>query len=58
MIHPGRMKEVYDEHKQFLNALYDRDAARAEESVREHYESTLQWLVDFLKINDKEKEKK
>lgn len=58
MIYPGRMKEVYEEHKQFLDALYDRDAEKAEESVRKHYESTLQWLVDFLKINDTDKEKK
>jgi len=52
------MIEVYEEHKRFLDALYDRDDARAEESVREHYESTLQWLVEFLKVNDTEKEKK
>jgi DNA-binding GntR family transcriptional regulator len=58
MVYPGRMKEVYEEHKRFLDALYNRDANEAEKSVREHYESTLQWLVDFLKIIDREKEEK
>lgn len=49
MIYPGRMKDVYEEHKRFLDSLYTRDAEEAEECVRKHYESTLQWLVENLK---------
>ena len=56
MIHPGRMKEVHKEHEDFLNALYDRDAKKAEESVRKHYESTLQWLVEFFNSPEGKKE--
>ena len=48
MIQPGRMKEVYEEHQQFLNALYDRDANKAEQCVREHYENTLRWLSNYF----------
>jgi DNA-binding GntR family transcriptional regulator len=55
MIYPGRMKDVYEEHKRFLDALFTRNAEEAEESVRKHYESTLQWLVENLK-NDTNKD--
>ena len=53
MIHPGRMKEVYEEHASFLAALKAKDAAEAENCVRAHYESTLIWLVRLLKEETK-----
>jgi DNA-binding GntR family transcriptional regulator len=56
MIHPGRMIEVHKEHEEFLTALYERDAKKAEESVRKHYESTLQWLVEFFKSSEEKRE--
>ncbi len=49
MIHPGRMIEVYEEHACFLAALKSKDAEEAEKCVRDHYESTLIWLVRLLK---------
>lgn len=52
MILPGRMKEVYIEHKALLDALKRRDAEDAERCVRRHYESTLQWLVRLLEEHD------
>lgn len=48
MIHPGRMKEVYEEHQNFLKAMYARDADQAEECVRDHYERTLKWLEEYF----------
>jgi len=48
MILPGRMKEVYEEHACFLNALREKDAEKAEMCVRKHYANTLTWLVKLL----------
>jgi len=48
MIQPGRMKEVYEEHKEFLVALKNRNPEKAEDCVREHYESTLRWLDNYF----------
>jgi len=56
MIQPGRMKEVYDEHEAFLDALTERDAEKAEQCVRDHYENTLRWLSKFL-LKDKKRKK-
>lgn len=49
VIQPGRMKEVAEEHDQFLDALKKHDPELAEQSVRDHYQSTLDWLIGFLK---------
>ncbi len=48
MIHPGRMKEVYEEHQSFLKAMYAKDADQAEECVRDHYVRTLKWLEEYF----------
>jgi len=58
MIQPGRMKAVYEEHQAFLEALCARDAEKAEQCVREHYESTVRWLSEILKKDNKRKEEK
>jgi len=56
MIHPGRMKDVYNEHERFLEALYKRDAKEAEKRIQEHYENTLHWLVEYIENNKNKKE--
>lgn len=56
MIRPGRMKDVYEEHQNFLSALERRDALAAEQHVREHYERTLQWLIELLNMKNSEEE--
>ena len=48
VIRPGRMKKVFEEHEAFLDALIKRDAYMAEKMVKEHYESTLTWLIKIL----------
>ena len=48
VIRPGRLKEIHKEHEAFLDALTNRDANLAEQMVRNHYESTLQWLVKII----------
>lgn len=48
VIMPGRLKEICEEHEQVLNALDRRDAEKAEQFVREHYENTLQWLTRYI----------
>lgn len=53
VIRPGRMKSVYEEHEAFLEALTKRDSLLAEKMVKNHYESTLEWLI---KIINKEKD--
>lgn len=57
MIQPGRMKTVYEEHEAFLNALYERNAEKAEHYVREHYENTLIWLSNYMQTDKKKKRK-
>jgi len=56
MIQPGRMVTVYEEHEEFLQALYERNPDKAEQCVRDHYESTLRWLSEIL-LKDKKKKR-
>ncbi len=56
MIQPGRLNAVYEEHQAFLEALFARDAEKAEQCVRDHYESTLRWLSEILLKEKKRKE--
>jgi len=48
VIMPGRLKEICIEHESVLEALKKRDAEKAEQCVRDHYENTLLWLVKYL----------
>jgi DNA-binding GntR family transcriptional regulator len=48
VIMPGRLEEICAEHESVLSALEKRDAEKAEQCVRDHYENTLQWLVKYL----------
>lgn len=57
MIQPGRMKTIYEEHEEFLNALYEGNAEKAEQCVRDHYENTLIWLSNYM-LTDKKKKRK
>ena len=47
-IHSERLSKVYEEHQSFLEALCRKDAQNAEKIVRDHYEKTLQWLIELI----------
>jgi DNA-binding GntR family transcriptional regulator len=45
---PGRISEVFSEHRHIVDALKARDAQAAEHYARQHHENTAQALVKFL----------
>lgn len=45
---PGRYKEIFDEHRQFVAALASGDMEKAEDCAREHYLNTARQIAKFM----------
>lgn len=55
IIHPQRLAQIHQEHERLLDALCNNDPTLAEDVVKDHYEKTLQWLLDLKTSDEKQR---
>lgn len=56
LAYPGRMKEALEEHRKIVEAVADRNIARAQALAWEHIEKAENGLVEVVRGNQKELE--